>query len=332
LALLNKLNVGYLAIGVAAGLAICRRWSLLRSWWVAAGAVAAAVIFSPDLAWNATPNWSQITMLENLRRENSTLAASLLFIPAQFIVVGPVLACVWLPGLRRLLRHPHGRPLGVAYVVLLVIYTLAGAKPYYLAGMYFILFAGGGLYVEERLATGRPGALSARIVASVAGAVGALPLVLPVLPSSALATGPWEGAINEDLNATVGWQELTRQVAGIASRLPVPERKRLVIYTGDYGAAGAIDLYGHKYRLPEAISGHNSFWWWGPAGAPNRSTTIAVNLPRSYLLSIFTHVQLAGKKATPHDVWSEERGDPIWICTGQRKTWAEAWPAARHYG
>ena len=160
----------------------------------------------------------------------------------------------------------------------------------------------------------------------------ALPLTLPVLPASALATGPWEGAINKDLSATVGWPDFTRQVAGIASTLPLTERERLVIYTGDYGAAGAIDLYGPAYRLPEAISAHNNFWWWGPAGAPNRSTTIAVNLPRSYLLTIFTHVQAAATVSTPHGVWSEERDDPIWICTGQRQTWAEAWPAARHYG
>lgn len=331
-ALLNKLNVGYLAIGAVTGLAVCHRWSLLRSWWLAAGAAAAAAIFSPDVAWNATHHWAQVAMLQSLHRENSTLAASLAFIPAQFIVVGPVLAWVWLPGLRRLLHHPHGRPLGIAYLVLLVIYTLAGAKPYYLAGMYYALFAGGGLYLEERLAAPRPVALRNRIAAITLGAVVALPLTLPVLPASALATGPWEGAINKDLSATVGWPDLTRQVAHIASTLPLTERERLVIYTGDYGAAGAIDLYGPAYRLPEAISGHNNFWWWGPADAPNRSTTIAVNLPRSYLLTIFTHVQRAGTVSTPRGVWSEERDDPIWICTRQRQTWAEAWPAARHYG
>ncbi len=199
-------------------------------------------------------------MLQSLHHENSTLAASLAFIPAQFILVGPVLAWVWLPGLRRLLRHPHGRPLGIAYLVVLVIYTLAGAKPYYLAGMYYAMFAGGGLYVEERLAARRPVALRNRIAAITLGAVVALPLTLPVLPASALATGPWEGAINKDLSATVGWPDFTRQVAGIASTLPLTERERLVIYTGDYGAAGAIDLYGPAYRLPEAISGQNNIW------------------------------------------------------------------------
>ena len=67
-----------------------------------------------------------------------------------------------------------------------------------------------------------------------------------------------------------------------------------MIYTGDYGAAGAVDLYGAGYGLPHAISGHNSYWWWGPAGAHSGATTIAVNLPKQYLQTIFTEVTPAG--------------------------------------
>jgi hypothetical protein len=334
-ALLNKLNVGYLAIGAVAGLAACRRWSLLKSKWLAAGAGLAALIASPDVAWNATHHWAQVSMLQSLHRENSTLGASLGFIPSQLIVVGPVLAWVWLPGLKRLFRHSVARPLAIAYLFLLLLYALAGAKSYYLAGMYYVLFAGGGLYVEERLAAreGRdPRPRPYRIAAITLGALVALPLTLPVLPRSILATGPWEGSINKDLSATVGWKDFTRQISQIASRLPADQRDRLVIYTGDYGAAGAIDLYGPAYGLPQAISGHNNYWWWGPGGAPDPSVTIAVDLPRSYLVTMFGRVQLAGVVTTPGNVWTEERGDPIWVCTDQIETWSAAWPGARHYG
>ena len=62
------------------------------------------------------------------------------------------------------------------------------------------------------------------------------------------------------------------------------------------------------------------------------ATTIAVDLPRSYLLTIFAHVTPAGTVDTGHGVWTEERGDPIWICRDQKQSWARAWPAARRYG
>lgn len=40
----------------------------------------------------------------------------------------------------------------------------------------------------------------------------------------------------------------------------------------------------------------------------------------------------AGTVATPDGVWTEERGDPIYVCRGQKVGWAAAWPAARHDG
>jgi hypothetical protein len=231
------------------------------------------------------------------------------------------------------LRSAFARPLGVAYLVTLGLFTLGGAKSYYLAGMYFVLFAAGGVWAETRLDNRTPAkSLGGWVLLMASGLLVGMPLVLPVLPQSTLPRSGWEGNINKDLSATVGWQGFVRQVAGVSSTLPPAERANLVVFTGDYGAAGAIDLWGAEYGLPRAISGHNTYWWWGPAGAHNGATTIAVDLDRSYLLTIFSVVTPAGVVDSPGGAWTEERGDSIWICRGQKQTWAQAWPAARHYG
>ena len=186
---------------------------------------------------------------------------------------------------------------------------------------------------EERLQRrGRPQRVRGWVTLMIAGGVAALPLTLPVLPQSSLPTGSWESQINKDLSATVGWPLFVRQVAVIADDLPVDQRSHLVLFTGDYGAAGAIDLYGRRYHLPSAVSGHNTYWWWGPGRSPNNSTTIAIDLPRSFLRTMFADVSLAGTVQTPGDVWTEERGDPIYLCTHQRRSWSSVWPSARHYG
>jgi len=57
-----------------------------------------------------------------------------------------------------------------------------------------------------------------------------------------------------------------------------------------------------------------------------------VNLPKSYLETIFGEVVQAGVVDTPDGVWTEERGDRIWLCTKQKVSWARAWPDARQYG
>jgi len=331
--LMNKFNIAFLLFGLAAGLLLGGRGHMLRSGWLWVGAALALVIWSPNLIWNAQHHWAAFAMLRSLHQENSTVGASLDFIPAQFVVMGPVLVVLWLGGLRHLLRHHFARPLGVTYLVLLVLFAVTGAKPYYLAGMYLVLFAAGGIWAEGRLDARRPPrGIRGWVALITAGGVLALPLTLPVLPVSALAKGPWEGSINKDLSATVGWESLVGQIAKVSATLPAVQRTHLVIFTGDYGAAGAVDLYGDRYGLPLAISGHNSYWWWGPGSSGNGATTIAVDLPRSYLQTIFSEVIPAGSVATPNGVWSEERGDPIWICRGQKLPWAQAWPNARHYG
>jgi len=333
LGLMNKFNVAFLFVGLVAGLVLGGRGHMLRSRWLWVGAVLALVIWSPDLIWNARHDWAAFAMLRSLHQENSTLGASLVFIPAQLLVMGPVLVLLWFGGLRHLLRHHFARPLGLAYLVLLVLFAVTGAKPYYLAGMYFVLFAAGGAWAEGRLGARRPPrGIRGWVALITAGGVLAVPLTLPILPVSALAEGPWEGSINKDLSATVGWESLVGQIAKVSAALPAAARTHLVIFTGDYGAAGAVDLYGDRYGLPHAISGHNSYWWWGPGGAGNGATTVAVDLPRPYLRTIFSEVIPAGGVANPDAVWSEERGDPIWICRGQKLTWAQAWPSARHYG
>jgi len=330
-ALLNKWNVAFLLAGLAAGLLVGGRARVFttRAFW--AGAALALLIWLPNLVWNARHDWAEITMTQNLRRENSDVGASLAFIPSQIFVVGPVLLVFWFAGLRDLLRSTFARPLGLAYIFLVAGFTLTGAKPYYLAGMYCVLFGAGGVWAERRSEHG--GWPVRRWVAlMLVGALAAVPLSLPVLPERALARGSWEGGINKDLSATVGWQHFVAQVAGVVSTLPRAQRARVVLLTGDYGAAGAIDLYGARYGLPRALSGHNSYWWWGPGDAADGATTIAINLPRAALVAQFGEVDRAATVTTPHDVWSEERDAPIWICRAPKRPWAEWWPAVRHYG
>jgi 4-amino-4-deoxy-L-arabinose transferase-like glycosyltransferase len=332
-ALLNKYNVVFLLAALGLALLTNRQHRpLLRSWWFVGGGAIAAVVITPNVVWNAQHDWAAVSMLQSLRRENSTLGASLGFLPSQVFIVGPVLAAFWVAGLRRLFSHACARVFAVAYIVLLTLDTLSGAKPYYLTGIYFALFAGGGLWYEERIARtrrGRPGRTAAIFVVA---AVAAFPLALPVLPASAQPAGPWLGNINKDLSATLGWKPFVRQVAALADTLPAAERRRLVVFAGDYGAAGAIDLFGARYGLPHAISGHNNYWWWGPGRAPDDSTTIAVNIDRSFLQTIFAGVEAAGQVRTPGGVWSEERDAAIYLCRGQRRSWAAGWPSARHYG
>ncbi len=119
-------------------------------------------------------------------------------------------------------------------------------------------------------------------------------------------------------------------MARVYDALPPAERRQTTILTGNYGEAGAVERYGAEYGLPEAYSGANNFWLWGPP--PSRDTAaIAVNADPALLRREFQHVRLVATFWNGLGVSDDEEGVQIFLATGLRSSWATAWPAFRNY-
>ena len=94
--------------------------------------------------------------------------------------------------------------------------------------------------------------------------------------------------------------------------------------------AGAIDRYGPGYGLPRVYSGAINFWLWGPPPAAD-SAVIAVNVNPELLRREFTRVRLAATFWNGLGVSDDEQGGQIYVATGLKSSWAQAWPAFRDY-
>ena len=165
--------------------------------------------------------------------------------------------------------------------------------------------------------------------AMVAGAALAAPAALPVLPARALHTVPLQ-KINYDLAETIAWPKLVALVAREYDSLPAAQRRRATILAGNYGEAGAIERYGPGVGLPSVYSGANNFWLWGPPPAAD-SAAIAVNVDPALLRREFAHVRQVTTFWNGLGVSDDEQGVPIFIATGLRPSWTQAWPAFRNY-
>ena len=64
--------------------------------------------------------------------------------------------------------------------------------------------------------------------------------------------------LHDNFVEEIGWPELSETIANVYAGLPSEEKPKTRVLTGNYGEAGAIDLYGPAYGLPPAISGVNS--------------------------------------------------------------------------
>jgi len=331
--LLNKTLVVFLLAGITAGLALGGPRAVLRSRWLCGGAVIALLLWAPNLAWQAQHGWPQLAISRSIAAGGSgTSASRWMVLPFQLVLVGPALVPVWAAGLLRLFRDPAlrwARCLAWAFVLLLAVFLTTGGKPYYLGGLYPALLAAGAAPVTDWAArqAGRARALGVTVAGSAAIAA---VLMLPVLPVRWLQHTPVT-AINYDAGETIGWPRFAATLALAYRALPQADRRRAVILTRNYGEAGAADRYGPGLGLPAVYSGHNAYAEWGPPPAGS-GPVLAVGINPQQLRRLFDSVHPVARIDNREHIDNDEQGRTVWLCRGQRSSWADTWPQLRRLG
>ncbi|MCL4401323.1 MAG: hypothetical protein M1436_01480 [Acidobacteria bacterium] len=127
-----------------------------------------------------------------------------------------------------------------------------------------------------------------------------------------------------------GWEEMAASVARVYQALPDDEKRRAIIFAQNYGEAGAVEYYGRRYGLPRAISGHNSFFLWGPGDLPRDLVLIVIGGNPKDAEAAFGQVGKAGVIAHEYAM-PYESGLPIWVCRNPRVNLAELWPKLKRY-
>ena len=322
----NKQLVLLLVVALACGCLLARRWDLARSPWLWGGAGLAFALWLPNLLWQARHGWPQLELADKIGQEDP-VGYRVQLLPLQFLLIGPLLAPLWIGGLWWLLRRPEARPyrpLGLAYVVLLVIALVTGGKPYYTMGFLLVLLGAGGVVAESwmRDRRGRKLALGAAI--AVSAAVAAV-ITLPLVPVEDVHATPIPD-LNEDAIETIGWPTFAATVGRVWNELPQSERSTAVVYTSNYGEAGAIARYGRAHGIPRAYSGHNAFWRFGrpPDGA--HPIIVVGYHHREALRGEFRGCVLSARIDNGVALDNEEQGAPIWTCATTTEAWSRLWP------
>jgi 4-amino-4-deoxy-L-arabinose transferase-like glycosyltransferase len=334
--LTNKHSVGFLGVALLAGFLLSGGWRLVLNRWFLAGALVAAAFAVPDLWWQAQNGWPTVAMTRELNRENGGAVNAANWVVGQLLMVSLALVWICVAGLLFLWRsrRPERRALVWAYALLYVLFAATtGGKIYYLAGAYVYLLAAGVVAVDAWLAAGA-WRLRTLLVALAVTTVALLPLTLPVLPGSDIG---WTAKVNGVPTESLGWPQLVASVRRVWRSLPPSTRANAVIFTANYGEAGAINELGRGSGLPRAVSGHNNEWWWGP-GNPDATTVVAV-APGPvdttgygrYLRTFCDRVRVAATLRNPDRIHNQEWGGHVFVCTGLREPWKKLWPSLRHY-
>jgi 4-amino-4-deoxy-L-arabinose transferase-like glycosyltransferase len=325
-----KLTALAWCFGLLAGVLTTRDRSLLRSRWSWAGVLAATACAVPIVLWQVRHGWPVLEFMAGSRANEGVTPWAFLLL--QIGMSGPVVGTALLvTGFVFLLRDEAGRPwrsLGVAILVVWLVFLFTGGKPYYAGPTYPLLMAGGAVLAERLLARGRTRFKRIGITALVVLQLAAVPFFLPVIPPGRL------GAVvdklpNDDWVNMFGWQEVAAQLAAVHATLTPAEQEGLRVLAPNYGIAGAVDVYGGDLGLPQAVSGHNGYALWETS--PDLDPLLAVGydatLAREYYAEVRELGTVAGTPLGPGD----EAGQPILYCRGLRVPPDRLWTLLRHF-
>ena len=348
--LLNKHTTLVFGFAVVAGLLLTPERRLLFNRWLLLGGGIALAIALPNLLWEIGHGFPHTELLANIRRAGRDVDVGFLaFWKLEVLFLNPAAAAVWVVGLIGLFRARDLRPARargwawVATIALLFATTPGSHKTYYAASAYPILIAAGAVLIERSWSRAgrewwKPAYLGLLLV------VGALaaPTVVPMLPpeaylryTNAIGIGPPRlenratNAMPQMFADRFGWPEMVDAVAGAYASLPPALRARTGIFANDFGQAGAIDFYGPKRGLPKAISGHLTYWYWGPRGYSGESL-IVLGDRREVLEREFEDVRAVAEVGHPYAMRQEHF--TVFLCRRPRGWTLESlWPRVKNW-
>jgi Dolichyl-phosphate-mannose-protein mannosyltransferase len=339
----NKDTVVVYGFAVVAATLLTGERRLLANRFFFLGGAIAVVLFLPNLLWMIGHHFPHLEMLANIRRSHRNVALSpLAFIAQQGVLTNPVAAPLWLGGLWWLLADRSARRLrlvGIAYLASLIVLLATGGRVYYLAAAYPALFAAGARALEGwRAARLR---LAYAVLVVVSGIVFA-PLCRPVLPAESYiaysnALGLHMPRIENRRTSALpqlfadrfGWPEMAQAVARAYRALPPGDRARCAIFGQDYGQAGAIDHFGPALGLPKALSGHLTYWYWGPRGYTG-DVVLVMGDRRSRLEELFASVEPVAEVGQKYAMASQHW--TLFLCRQPRGwTFPELWPQLKNW-
>jgi hypothetical protein len=226
-----------------------------------------------------------------------------------------------------------------------VLLMVTHGKDYYATPVYPFVFAGGAVAIEKYSAScGLRWIRPATIAALLAGLLLFLPMGIPVFsPETYLLyqkkltfnMQPQEKSMTSEpmlhtYSFCFGWEEMAEGVAEAYYRVPAPERSDVAIFANEFAAAGAIDIIGPRYNLPKAISGHQSYWLWGPRNYSGQ-TMILVGKKEEDAHKFFNQVVVVKELHNPYARPSDNR--PVLLCRGPKRfrTLVEYWPELKNW-
>jgi hypothetical protein len=343
--LLNKHSIGMFGAGVVAGLLLTEHRRMFLRPWIWLGGLIAFLIFLPNLMWNIDHHFPFLELMANIRRNGrNTPLSNFQFLSQVAQILMPLSLPIWLIGLYSFMagKAKQFRVLAWTFLAVMATMLLPNSRPYYTAPVFPMMFAAGAVAVEawsanRNLQWVRAVAVSVLVTGGLIGA----PLAVPILPAEAfirymklMHMEPPRiethklGPLPQFYADMYGWEEMVAVVGNAYNALPPEQRAKTAIFGGNFGQAGAIDLFGKKYGLPKAIATHQNYYLWGPREYTGESV-IVMGARVEELTPYFEKVEPIGTVYHPYAMPYEQF--TVYHCAEPKQTLQQLWPSIKNW-
>jgi len=327
----NKYNLGFLLIGLTAGLLLTpqRNIFLNKSVWKAC--LVLMILLLPNGIWQIVHHFPVIEHMKVLKASQLDNNSAVGFLIDQVLYFSGSLLVI-VGGLAGLIFYKPFRPyrfIGISFIVILVLFALLKAKGYYALGIYPVLLAFGSVYIEKVLTRKwKPAVVSMLFAVNLLVFILTFYIIYPVyLPAQIKqhATGfeklgmlRWEDgqnhAIPQDFADMTGWKEMAAKSLEAYKKIPVDQLKNTLVFCDNYGQTGALNYY-NRGKMPEAYSFNTDYIYWIPAINRIQNIVLIGKIPAKEILNMFASYKVTGEVKNE---FSREKGTKIILLIGAK--------------
>lgn len=334
LGLYNKYTVLFLLVGLLIGILITYQRTLFEQKSFYKAAALCLLLFLPNIVWQITNDFPVLHHMEVLKQRQliNINRADFLIDQIKYGVVGFVTVSAFWALLFSKVFRPY-RFVGHTFLIVMLLFILSRAKSYYTLGLFPVLFALGGVYLEQVFKKWKIVLFLVLAGMHVGAFFFAVRYLMPYQDPAQIVANPepyekldllrWEDGKNhplpQDFSDMLGWREMAGKALKGYHMIPENERERTMIFCDNYGQTGALNYY-NRYKMPPANSFTADYIFWLPKHMEIKHILFVGELPEQEVLDLFKEFKLVG---TVENEFAREKGTNIYLLLGAKESATE---------